>query len=272
MTSANSLSWGLRVKPFIKWAGGKRWIVPALLPGLRRIKGRYIEPFLGGGAVAFAVAQPGMIIGDACIRLMEMYQQVARNPEGVHELLVQMPTDRDSYYRIRDEWYDDPIKRAAQFMYWNRAGYNGMHRVNSSGKFNIPYGDGKILFPTLDALKEASEILSKATLVGGDFGVCLGKAEAGDVVFADPPYAQTFSSYTGGGFGPADHGQLAERLHELADLGVGIVATNADLPEIRDLYAWANITEVDERHAVRPGSSRAACLVITANEELIDGW
>lgn len=283
-----------KAKPIIKWAGGKAWLVPYLAPGIYRklavTGGRYIEPFLGGGALALDLGLPGMILGDACEPLCAMYQTVVAHPMPVAWALSTLATqgvDEKTYYHVRDARPRAPILAAARFIYLNRLGYNGLYRENTKGEYNVPYGDqvhrksattradaGLVdtLFPSGGKLMALARTFATADLDFGDFAATLSYARAGDVIFADPPYMGVFGSYTARGFPPADQARLAFALREAHEHGAIIVATNADHPEIRALYAWAHVMSTAEARAISQDGAnrqRAQTLLITTGMEIL---
>ena len=186
-----------RARPFLKWAGGKRTLVPDIAKLLPDTIGTYWEPFLGGGAVFFSLDSRIRIakLSDVNAELTLTYQ-VARN--RLEQLVARLAehevehTDKEYYYRVRKAATSpDAVEVAARFIYLNKTCYNGLYRVNKAGRFNVPRGDYKN--PTIcdvDNLQAASEVLQKATLRHGDFG----KVEPGqgDFIYCDPPYDGTF--------------------------------------------------------------------------------
>lgn len=274
------------VRPIAKWAGGKIWIVPRLSAGilarLHETSGRYFEPFVGGGALALDLGLPGMVLSDVCEPLIATYEAVRANPKAVDwalKTLINKGIDKDTFYAVRASSPASPAVAAARFIYLNRLTYNGLWRVNSSGQFNAPYGDAverakdpKAIFPTLERMQTVAATLAGADLRVADFRDVVPEAGHGDVVFADPPYIGSFSSYSKDGFSEEDHVQLAKLLREAADRGATIIATNSDTPLIRGLYSWAKAIPTQEARAIAQKASsrtRAACLCLTNAPELI---
>ncbi|MHB1846549.1 MAG: DNA adenine methylase, partial [Deltaproteobacteria bacterium] len=193
---AEAISSRRRPAPFLKWAGGKRQLLPELLGRLpARISGVYREPFLGGGALFFALAAEGRIrravLCDVNAHLIETYESVRDQTRSLLLALSEHRNDREHYYRVRAQ---DPamlskVERAARFIYLNRCGFNGLYRVNSRGGFNVPFGryvNPKICNP--EALGAAARALQLAELRVGDFETALAGAKRGDFVYFDPPY------------------------------------------------------------------------------------
>ncbi len=131
------------VEPFLRWAGGKRWLAQRLAPLLRRrLKGTYFEPFLGSGAMFFAVAPERAVISDLNADLIGAFRVISERPAELLDEVRSLPVDADTYYRIRDEDPEEPFRRAVRFVYLNRTCYGGIYRENKQGRFNTPYGGG----------------------------------------------------------------------------------------------------------------------------------
>jgi DNA adenine methylase len=248
-------------KPFLKWVGGKRQLLPALLPHLRALgapqgkwTGRFHEPFLGGGAVFFALAQdPGFQanLNDFNPELANLYRVVQSQPDALHaQLQDPMFANTVADHAMIRSWDRLPgwpaartdIERAARFVYLNRTSFNGLWRVNSKGHFNVPFGRYKTPgFPSQDLLRACSAALQKATLNEGDFEACLTGVQPGDVVYLDPPYipvsaSSSFTGYTKAGFDAGMQERLAQLCDRLTAQGVHWVLSNADVPEAHALF------------------------------------
>jgi len=264
-------------QPVVKWAGGKRWLVPLIADPinirLAATRGRYIEPFLGGGAVALSLGLPKMILGDCCQPLVAMYRAIAKNSQGVAwalQTLIEQGTDKETYLRIRATQYPNPAFAAARFIYLNKTGFNGLYRENSRGEYNVPYGKtsngAKRSYPSIETISQVAAAIKTSDIAVRDFRDTIAFAKAGDVVYADPPYYDTFSDYTAEGFGDAEHVALADALREAASRGAAILASNVDHERIRELYAWAHVLSLTERHVVgakaeRRGARNAVLIV-----------
>lgn len=167
----NNLS--IHAKPILKWAGGKSQMLKYILPLIPNYSGRYIEPFLGGGAVYFALNPDNAIISDSNPELINMYRQVADNVESVITYLNKYKNDKELFYAVREQvWENLPkAEAAARMIFLNKTCFNGLYRVNKKGMFNTPFGNYKNpIICDEDRLRNASKILSKATLVCGDYG------------------------------------------------------------------------------------------------------
>jgi DNA adenine methylase len=256
-------------KPLLKWAGGKR----QLLPQLRRFYppdfGRYIEPFVGSGAVFFDLHNSGRLRGkeavliDSNADLIGCYQAVRDTPDEVARVLDELAAGhardpRGHYYDVRDRQFNPrrerlretgtgiayPADLAAMFIYLNRTGFNGLFRVNSKGRFNVPAGryekpriaDRERLFNAADALGA-----NRVHLITGSFERALDVAERGDFLYLDPPYAPLsatarFTSYTRESFGTSDQQRLQRAVVDLVHRGCRVVLSNSTATEIERLY------------------------------------
>ena len=238
-------------QPFLKWAGGKRKLLHRILPVVPRSIETYYEPFLGGGAVFFALLANGVsfkraVLNDKNVDLMETYQII--QSEQVHDLIALLQT-----YQYSREFYDhlrmivpktlaSKIVRAARFIYLNKTGYNGLYRVNRKGEFNVPFG--KYANPTIcdqEGLLRAHKALQGVELTSVDFDVCLAFAGIGDFIYFDPPYlpiseTSSFTAYTSGGFPLADHLRLANTFYDLGHRGVQVLLSNSIASAVRRMY------------------------------------
>lgn len=252
--------------PFLKWAGGKRQLLPAILPAiLDRVPARcatYYEPFLGGGAVFFALAARRAfrraVLTDLNAELIDAYLGIRDDVEGVIRRLARMKHDEGTFYRIRarDPAASSIPARAARLIYLNRTCYNGLYRVNSRGLFNVPFGrykNPRIL--DRDNLRLVSRALQGVTIQVADFEEGVARAKPGDVVYFDPPYepvsrTSSFTAYSKDGFGPGEQLRLAKLMRTLRDKGVYALLSNADVPATRALYRECSLESVLARRAI----------------------
>lgn len=248
-----------RIKPILKWAGGKTQLLDELVARVPDNYGKYIEPFFGGGALFFALRPDRALIADSNPEIINMYKQVASNLDAVIKYLKEYKNEEKAYYEVRNqEWKELPeAEAAARTIYLNRTCYNGLYRVNRSGKFNTPFGGYKNPKICDEAvLRAASETLRKATITCGDYQEVLREhAETGDFVFLDPPYLPVTSSgdfrrYTKEQFHESDHRQLAETIKELESRGCRVVLTNSNHPMVMELYRDYPMTIVQTRRHV----------------------
>lgn len=255
-----------RIKPILKWAGGKTQLLSELMPLIPKEYNTYIEPFFGGGALFFAERPVDAIISDSNPEIINMYKEVKENVDEVIGYLKQYKNEKDAYYLVRDQrWEELPkAEAAARTIYLNHTCYNGLYRVNKSGKFNTPFGGYKN--PKIcdeSGLRAASAALSNATILCGDYqDVLLTNAKAGDFVFLDPPYLPVTSSgdfkrYTKEQFYEEDHRRLAEVISELDKRGCWIVLTNSNHPVVMELYKdYPMMVVQTKRHVSCRGDTR----------------
>lgn len=251
------------LKPFLRWPGGKRWLTSRLGPDLPRSFNRYIEPFLGSGAVYFYLAPEKAIIADINSELIATYIAVRESPNRVEEILRyhQARHCKQHYYAMRAQEPMDSIDRAARFIYLNRTCFNGIYRVNSEGKFNVPIGSKSSVLLDTDDFVAAARQLTGSQILCADFAVPILQAQEGDLVFADPPYvvghnSNGFLKYNERLFSWDDQVRLAHALRKAVERGAYVLATNANHAAIRDLYSGLGFgIRVLERHSTVSGSS-----------------
>jgi DNA adenine methylase len=232
-----------KVEPFLKWPGGKRLLSSALVRLVPQNFGRYFEPFLGSGALYFALQPKSAVLADSNADLIECYKQLRDNCGGVIQELQKLRNSEQDYYRIRNDNPTEPPARAARLIYLVKLAFNGIYRVNrATGRFNVPYGyhTRREVFRE-ERLWAASEILKHARLVSCDFADVVKKATAGDLVYLDPPYtlAHTnngFVRYNQHLFSWSDQIRLAECAAQLAERGVYVIVSNAPHRTITQLY------------------------------------
>lgn len=236
-------------KPFVKWAGGKRQLLKTLYDSLPESFSDYHEPFVGGGALYFRLWSEGRTkkahLNDYNPELINAYRVIKRVPE---ELISELKRKKyannsETFYKIRSEEPQDTTERAARFIYLNRTAFNGLYRVNSRGKFNVPFG--KYSNPRIcdeENILLVSEALKRATITHGDFSGVKSKAKRGDFVYFDPPYhpvskTSHFTSYTTASFTEEDQIRLKELFSILDERGVQVMLSNSCAPKIMELYS-----------------------------------
>lgn len=248
--------------PFLKWAGGKRWLFDARfvngLPAFRR----YIEPFLGGGAGFFAISPKIAILSDVNADLIELYQVVRDFPQELLRRLVdhQKGHCKEYYYRVRSEAPDEIVDRAARTLYLNRTCWNGLYRLNRNGIFNVPIGTKTAVVTPDEDFSKASAILKNADLRSCDFELTIDRADTGDLLFVDPPYTTKhdmngFVKYNENIFAWSDQVRLREALGRAAQRGASIILTNANHSSLHDLYDGFGTHVKVPRHSVISGKS-----------------
>jgi DNA adenine methylase len=244
-------------KPFVKWAGGKAKMIPFILSALPEKVSTYYEPFLGGGAVFFEMLRQKRfkkaVVGDSNEDLMAAFQSVQSDVEGLIKELSgkRYRYEKDVYYRIREEEpSEDPVKRAARFIYLNRTCFNGLYRVNRNGDFNAPFGKyDDPLICDKENLRAVSTVLKGVKLMRADFSIIVEKAKKGDAVYFDPPYlplskTASFTAYNAGGFGLGDHYKLAGYFKELASMDVSVVLSNSLSEKTKSMYSGFDVREL----------------------------
>lgn len=251
------------MRPFLKWAGGKRWLFESRQFTAPEIKGRYIEPFVGGGAVFFEMMPDRATLADANARLIELYSVIRDECEAFEQLMRHHAArhSKDYYYNVRSKKCQTPVTRAAQFLYLNRTCWNGLYRENKKGEFNVPIGTKQNVLFSSDDFAEWSSALSNATVVHQDFEVTIDQAVAGDFVFVDPPYTvrhnmNGFVKYNQNIFAWKDQIRLKSVLERAVERGINFAMTNADHESIRDLYDGFGQHIKLGRHSVIAGNSR----------------
>ncbi|MFN8534192.1 MAG: DNA adenine methylase [Dehalococcoidia bacterium] len=256
---AQNLAMLPRATPFVKWAGGKSNLLPEILRRVPAGFGAYYEPFLGGGAVYFALRPAVATLGDVNDDLIDAYLEVRDDPAGLMRALDGYHYDREMYYQVRAQRRVDLSRqeRAARFLYLNRTCYNGLYRVNRRGEFNVPIGRyhrrHRIYDPT--TLLTASNALTSATIVRASFDHCLKGARVGDFVYLDPPYwpvgpTASFTRYAANGFTENDQKWLKVQVDRLTERGCSVLLSNSDTPFTRWLYADYRIETVQAPRAI----------------------
>lgn len=247
------------VPTFLKWAGGKRRILPLIEEFFPNKFEKYFEPFLGGGSVFFHIKSKynpsECIISDTNIDLINVYLHVRDNPRDLIKQLSRFK-DRHSeefYYDVRGRFnkfkYSD-IERSAAFIYLNKTCFNGLYRVNRKNEFNVPFG--QIRNPGIydeEVIYSASELLSdKVKIKHQDYNAVLKTAGKGDFVYLDPCYdplkRTSFAHYTPERFSETDRDKLHIFIESLRKRGTKVVLSNNDIPQIRKLYSSYNIHEI----------------------------
>lgn len=238
--------------PFLKWAGGKRWLVSRHASWLRSDAKRYIEPFLGSGAVYFYLHPTSAILSDLNADLVTTYEALRDSPLKVKRYLAahHKSHTQDYYYRLRESRPRSPATIAARFIYLNRTCFNGIYRVNLQGVFNVPKGTKDYALLPTDDFEAVSCRLQSAQLVACDFADTIDRARDGDFLYIDPPYTvqhnnNNFLKYNEHIFSWADQKRLAACLTQAAKRGVSILVSNANHPCIHELYCatcWQRLT------------------------------
>lgn len=257
--------------PFLKWAGGKTQLLDRILPALPARIDTYFEPFIGGGAVFFALAAEGRfaraVINDRNPSLVEVYRALRDDVETVIarlEVHAAHATDPTYFYALRatdPETLDLPA-RAARIIFLNKTCYNGLYRVNRRGQFNVPFG--KYANPRVlnaPVLRAAARALERVEITNLDFEAVAGRAKPGDAIYLDPPYhpvsaTASFTAYDALAFGIPEQQRLAVTFRALAARNVHLVLSNSDCPFTRELYAGLEVRTVAALRAINSAADR----------------
>ena len=252
-------------KPPVKWAGGKSKLIPQFEPLFPKKEFTlYAEPFVGGGAVFFHLLPEESILIDDNEELINFYLVVRDNLEELLNDLRKHRNTKEYYYSVRamDPSELSPVERASRFLYLNKTAYNGLWRVNSQGKHNVPFGRYKNPKIADEAnLRLVSQALRKANLLCDDFSRVLDFAKEGMFVYLDPPYhplsdTASFTSYTADAFGASDQERLAGVFRELDRRGCLVMLSNSDTPFVRSLYPGYDIQVVYAPRAINCRADR----------------
>lgn len=239
------------IAPFVKWAGGKRQLIPQIRERMPKQFNNYYEPFVGGGAVIFELLPENALINDINRALINAYQMICDHPkeflQEINRLDAEMWEDGKEYYYSLREHYNDKLMKdefdvelAALFVFINKHCFNGLYRVNGKGLFNVPYNNSRRSSVDEQSIMEISEYLRNVTIISGDFEAACEGAGAGDFVFIDSPYAPlnptSFESYTKEGFDIESHRRLANLFDELTARDCYCMLTNHNTELINELY------------------------------------
>jgi len=260
------------VRPLLKWAGGKRQLLPALEAYYPQSFQRYLEPFVGSGAVFFHLAATGVLdrravtLSDVNADLIGCYRTVRDRTDAVIDALDDLEREHRRrgdacYYDVRDRRFNparaklaaEDVARgadtyspalAAMLIFLNRTGFNGLFRLNRRGGFNVPagrYKDPRICDP--EHIRAVAAVLRRPGLAieHRGFEAALGEAGEGDFVYCDPPYAplsrtSSFASYTAAGFAALDQDRLLQAVVKACRRGAHVVMSNSSAPEIEEAY------------------------------------
>ena len=252
-----------RIKPFLRWAGGKTWFIDhleALLDGQHFAN--YYEPFLGGGSIFFSlsVTDAAATLSDANTELIDTYISIRDNVEEVIQYFATYENTSDFYYKLREKEPTDPFERAARFIYLNHTSYNGLYRVNRKGKYNVPFGKRKSDTIDIEEIRKASRALAGANLLSGDFENRGDVIHEGTLVFLDPPYTVShndngFVQYNQSIFSIEDQARLARYIQFIMDRGAYFILMNAAHNAIREIFADCGRSMLVERQSLIGGKN-----------------
>lgn len=248
----------------IKWVGGKAHLLSEIKKHVKSPFSTFIDPFLGGGSTLEMFSDTSSIVADTNFILISFFACVKHNCKETYKALEclakvyrDFPDKEQFYYHIREEFNESPDP--FNFYFLIRCGFNGLYRVNSKGKFNVPWGKRDIMYlPEYSEFERWSNILSNSTLGVSDFRRTLQAADKTSLVYCDSPYHEAFRSYSCSGFSDKDHTDLRDLL---ASLPCQFISTNNDTPFIRELYSSFNIYPIESTYRI--GRSASKELLIT---------
>jgi DNA adenine methylase len=258
-------------KPFLRWAGGKNWLVKHLNEILNiESFNNYHEPFLGGGSIFFNLQNDQKsYLSDLNSKLVNTYIEIRDNVEAVIEELKNYKNSKEFYYYVRNEKYNLSYKCAAQFIFLNQTSFNGIYRENLKGEYNVPYGYRKKNFFEPENLRLVSLKLANANIFTSDFESILENISQKDLVFLDPPYTVShnkngFIKYNKNLFSLDDQYRLKDFTDKINSKGAYYILTNA---------AHATIKEIFDSHNKLYEMSRASLIGGTnANRGIINEY
>jgi DNA adenine methylase len=250
----------IKVRPILKWAGGKSGLLSQMWPHFPVDFERYVEPFIGGAAVFLSLPEPKpSLLNDSNGELIHLYRTVRDQPRELAAALAEFTLlySEEFFYALRDEKPEEALRRAARTIFLNKTGFNGLYRMNSREQFNVPFGK-RPKCPALCNLENflrVAEKLKTATLSHADFEVVLDQAGPGDFVYCDPPYAPvsktaSFTSYTHRGFSLDEQARLKQAADRARARGARVVVSNSWTEEMLKLYSDWKIVEIQARRAI----------------------
>ena len=246
------------MKPFLRWAGGKQNSLKYLLKFIPKNyeEVNYFEPFFGAGSLFLAISPQKAILSDLNSHLIDCYKIIRDCPYKLYSYLLnhERNNSKEYYYKIREQFNKslgkNSIAQASRFIYLNRACYSGIFRVNTSGHFNVPFDPKKrLISPSLTELYQFSKLLKNKKLFAFSYEKILPMVKSSDFVYLDPPYpplngTSYFTHYTKNRFSITDQSNVHNFAEELSKRGCNVLISNADTPEIRELYKAWRITSV----------------------------
>lgn len=260
----------MKVQPFLKWAGGKRQLLPEIR---KRIPARfhtYFEPFVGAGAVFFDIQPKKAVINDINFELINTYRMIQNDVEKLIAELEKYKNEKEFYYKIRNldrtQEFEklSNVERAARLIYLNKTCFNGLFRVNRRGQFNVPFG--KYKHPNIvnaDVLRAVHEYLitNEISILNVDFEQAVEQAEAGDFIYFDPPYdplseTANFTDYSLHGFTRDDQIRLRDLFVKLDKRGCYVLLSNSATPFIKELYADFHVEIVEANRTINSDAAK----------------
>lgn len=241
--SGKEINYEILPKPFLRWAGGKTWLLKHVKNLIPKIDfNNYHEPFLGAGSFfLFFNNGKNSFLSDLNKELVETYIGVKNNPEEIVAILLRYENSKEFYYKIRNKKTFNPIERAAIFIYLNMHSYNGIYRVNRDGGYNVPYGYRKNIKLNEENFYKVSRALQNVAFSSGDFEICKNNIRKGDFVFLDPPYTVShnnngFIEYNQKIFSLDDQYRLRKLIDYISSAGAYYLLTNAGHSIIEEIF------------------------------------
>jgi len=252
-----------KIHPFLKWPGGKRWLISKHRRFFPTQFRHYYEPFLGSGAVFFTLRPSKATLSDTNAELINLFLVMRNQPAQLANLMIEHQEKHSNayYYQTRDMNCTDEVQAAGRLLYLNRTCYNGMYRVNRNGHFNVPIGTKSNCIFDIDMFSMYSELLKNIELKTCDFEDVIVRAGAGDLIFSDPPYTishnqNSFIKYNEKLFSWNDQIRLHNVLSDAKTRGVAILATNACFAQLKSLYEESGFYVIElDRHSVISGKA-----------------
>lgn len=252
-------------KPFLRWVGGKTRLLSAILPFVPEQFRNYHEPFLGSGALFFALRSRAQscFLADLNTELVNLWRVIKQEPKAFYEQIQPylQRQGEDQYYVIRDESSDHHLERAARFFFLNQTSWNGLWRENRWGVFNVPWGARMFKGIDPDFLATISLALQPVSIEEVDFRKAAARAEGGDLVYFDPPYlpisdTSKFAGYNGTRFRKHDLEELAELCKQLSKKGVHWIVSNRDNEHVQEIFSHAKVVSFTTRRSVAAQNKR----------------
>lgn len=263
MIEENVIHREVKAKPFLRWAGGKRWLVKDLEKFLPKSGFKnYHEPFLGGGSIFFHLQPQKAFLSDLNKELIDTYVQVRDNVEKVIFELKKFKNTKECYYKVRGSNYRSEVRKAARFIYLNQTSFNGIYRVNLKGEYNVPYGYRNKNFLEPENLRLVSDLLINCELINCDFTNTTDNIKKGDLVFLDPPYTIThnnngFFKYNKKLFSEKDQHRLSTFIDDINNIGAYYILTNAAHDKVKEIFKKNNNRTKELRRASLIGGINA---------------
>ncbi|WP_149206946.1 DNA adenine methylase [Flavobacterium johnsoniae] len=241
----------IKIKPFLRWAGGKTWLTKHIDKFIPEEFNNYYEPFVGGGAIFLYLKSNGYIknksyLSDSNPELINAYKVIKSNPDDLIKSLLEFKNTEEDYYKIRKTNFDNKIETASKFIYLNKTSFNGIYRVNRKGEYNVPFGNRntKDLY-NFDNILKISELLKSTYFSVSDFKKKCEQTKENDLIFLDPPYTVAhenngFIQYNQSLFSWKNQIELSQILEQLANKKTYFILTNASHISIDELYQIGN--------------------------------